>query len=180
MNDWKKILATVAPTIATALGGPMAGFAMHTVSNAILGHENGTEDEIASAISISGPDALLKIKEAENAFAIRLKELDIDLERIGVDDRSSARERESKTGDSNTLRVIAAMVVGGFLICVWFVLTGQAKGLSDPAIAATIGTLIGYVSAKADQVVSYYFGSSRGSQLKTDAMNEAFNKQVKK
>ncbi len=180
MNDWKKIIGTVAPTIATALGGPMAGFAIKTLSNAVLGHENGSEDDLASAINISGPDALLKIKEADNAFAIRLKELDIDIEKIGVEDRASAREREAKTGDSTTLRVLAGMVIGGFLASVWFVLTGQAKGLSDPSIAATIGTLIGYLSAKADQVVSYYFGSSHGSQLKTDAMNEAFNKQVKK
>jgi hypothetical protein len=29
-----------------------------------------------------------------------------------------------------------------------------------------VGTLIGYASAKADQVVSYYFGSSAGSDRK--------------
>ena len=176
MKDWKDLIAAVAPTIATALGGPMAGFAVRTLSNTLLGHENGSEADIVQAINVSGPDALLKIKEADNAFAIRLKELDIDIEKIGVEDRASAREREVKTGDSKTLRVLAAMVMGGFLVSVWFVLTGQAKGLSDPSIAATIGTLIGYLSAKADQVVSYYFGSSHGSQLKTDAMNEAFKK----
>jgi hypothetical protein len=75
---------------------------------------------------------------------------------------------------------LAALVIVGFLVCVWFVLTGQAKGLNDPAIAATIGTLIGYVSAKADQIVSYYFGSSHGSAQKTVAMNNALNKQVNK
>jgi hypothetical protein len=180
MKDWKQLLGTIAPTIATALGGPMAGFAVRTLSNALLGHENGSEADIGEAINVSGPDALLKIKQADNAFAVRLKELDIDLERIGLEDRASARERESKTGDSWTLRILAALVIVGFLACVWFVLTGQAKGLNDPAIAATIGTLIGYVSAKADQIVSYYFGSSHGSAQKTVAMNNALNKQVNK
>lgn len=180
MKDWKQLLQSVAPTIATALGGPMAGFAVRTLSNALLGHESGSEADIAEAINVSGPDALLKIKEAENAFAIRLKELDIDLERIGLQDRASAREREAKTGDSWTLRILAAIVITGFQVCVWYVITGKAKGLNDPNIAITIGTLIGYVSAKADQVISYYFGSSHGSQQKTEAMNKAINNQVKK
>ena len=35
---------------------------------------------------------------------------------------------------------------------------------------AVIGTLIGYVSAKAEQVIAYYFGSSAGSKAKTDIM----------
>jgi xanthosine utilization system XapX-like protein len=32
--------------------------------------------------------------------------------------------------------------------------------------SAMAGTLIGYLSAKAEQVVSFYFGSSNGSQAK--------------
>jgi hypothetical protein len=48
--------------------------------------------------------------------------------------------------------------------------------MTDPAIVGIIGTLIGYVSAKADQVVSYYFGSSSGSKDKTQAMSDALSK----
>jgi hypothetical protein len=48
--------------------------------------------------------------------------------------------------------------------------------MTDPAIVGSIGTLIGYVSAKADQVVSYYFGSSSGSKEKTQAMTDAMSK----
>jgi len=165
--DWKSLVATVAPTLATALGGPLAGVAVAALSEALLGRKDGTEAEIASAIQSGGADALVKIREAGNAFAIRMRELDIDVERIHAADRASAREREAKTGDRWTPRILAATIVCGFLATVYAVLSGSVKGIVDPVAAGLIGTLIGYVSAKADQVVSYYFGSSSGSADKT-------------
>jgi hypothetical protein len=64
----------------------------------------------------------------------------------------------TRRGNRATPRWLAGIIVGGFLGMVWYVLSGKAAGM--------IGTLIGYVSAKADQVVSYYFGSSAGSAEK--------------
>lgn len=168
--NWKTIVATVAPALGTALGGPLGGLAVAAVSDALLGKPNGSEGEIAAALTAGGPDALLKLKQADQAFAARMKELDIDLERLHQSDRASAREREAKTGDRATPRALAAIIVGGFLLTVWYVLSGQVEGLKDPVAAGLIGTLIGYVSAKADQVTSYYFGSSAGSAAKTELL----------
>ena len=178
--DWKNIVGAVAPTIATALGGPLAGLAVRTLSNTLLGHENGSEDEISAALSGASGDQLVRLREADVNFQTTMKSLDVDLERIAAQDRTSARQRETITGDVWTPRVIAAMVLGGFLFSVAWVLTGQVKGLTDPVIVGIIGTLIGYVSAKADQVVSYYFGSSAGSSAKTSAMADAMANGVKK
>lgn len=166
-DDWKRLVGSVAPALATALGGPLAGVAVSALSEAMLGKPDGSVDDVAAAIRTGGADALLKIKDAERAFTTRMRELDIDLERIHQADRASAREREGKTGDSWTPRILGAIIIGGFLTTVWVLLTGKVDGLKDPAVAATIGTVIGYVSAKADQVVSYYFGSSSGSAEKT-------------
>ncbi len=169
-EDWKNLVRTVAPGLATALGGPLAGAAVQTISTAVLGKPDGTEEEVAVAVASGGADALLKLKEAENAFTIKMKELDIDLERIHQADRASARDREIKTGDRITPRVLAFVIVGGFLSMVTFVLLGKVSGITDPVAAGMIGTLIGYVSAKADQVISYHFGSSAGSAAKTDLL----------
>lgn len=169
-EDWKKLVRTVAPGLATALGGPLAGAAVHSISQAVLGTPDGTEEEVATAVAAGGSDALLKLKEAEQAFAVRMKELGIDLEKVHQADRASAREREVRTGDVWTPRVLAATIVGGFLAMVAAVLLGKVAGITDPVAAGMVGTLIGYVSAKADQVVSYYFGSSAGSAAKTDIL----------
>ena len=168
--DWKSLVATVAPTLATALGGPLAGVAAAAISDAVLGRPDGNEAEIATALSVGGTDALLKLKQAEQAFVVKMRELDIEVERVHQADRASAREREARTGDRWTPRVLATVVIGGFLGTVYMVLSGYVDGLRDATIAGVVGTLIGYVSAKADQVVSYYFGSSAGSAAKTALM----------
>jgi hypothetical protein len=165
--DWKKLVSVAAPTVATALGGPLAGAAVSALSAALLGKPDGTEAEVAMAIQTGGAEALAKLKEAEQAFTIRMRELDIDLDRIHQQDRNSARQRETTAGDSATPRILSAIIIAGFLGSVWMVLSGKVTGLTDPVAAGMTGTLIGYVSAKADQVVSYYFGSSNSSAQKT-------------
>ena len=168
--DWKSVVGSVAPALATALGGPLAGVAVSAISKTLLGKEKATEAEIATALSTGGTEALLKLKELDKQFEVRMRELDIDLEKIAQADRASAREREVKSSDKATPRILAAVVVGGFLGTVYMVLSGYVDGLKDPTIAGVVGTLIGYVSAKADQVVSYYFGSSAGSAAKNEML----------
>jgi hypothetical protein len=40
----------------------------------------------------------------------------------------------------------------------------------EPEQLGMVGTIVGYLAAKAEQVASYYFGSSVSSDKKTDAM----------
>ena len=67
--------------------------------------------------------------------------------------------------------VLAGVVIAGFFGTVGYVLTGQAQVES-----ALAGALVGYVSAKAEQVIAYYFGSSSGSKQKTEIMGRAFGR----
>ncbi len=175
MDQLLNLVRTVAPTIASAVGGPLAGMATRAISEVLLGKPDGTEQELAEAAAKATPDQLLALKQAENAFAERMRELDIDLERIANEDRASARDREIKTGDWMP-RVLAFVVVGGFMLTVFLVLLGYVDGMRDPLMATTVGTLIGFVSAKCEQVVAYYFGSSAGSKAKDEAINRIKSK----
>ncbi|NLG06039.1 MAG: hypothetical protein GX567_19755 [Clostridia bacterium] len=159
--NWKGLIGTVAPTIATALGGPLAGLATKAVAGALGLTEGADEAEIAAALQGASPETLMALKTADQDFAVRLKELDIDLERINAADRDSARRREVDSKDPWTPRILGGVIIGGFFATVFAILFGY--GVADSALA---GALIGYVSAKAEQVVSYYFGSSSSSQNK--------------
>lgn len=159
--DWKSLVGTVAPTIATALGGPLAGMGVKAIVSALGLTEGSGEKEIAAALQSATPDQLLALKKADQDFATRMKELDIDLEKVSAGDRDSARRREVDAHDNWTPRILGGLCVSGFFATVFAILFGY--GVADSALA---GTLIGYVSAKAEQVVSYYFGSSSSSARK--------------
>lgn len=168
--DWKKIVASVAPGIAAALGGPLAGVAVGALGKALLGDEAAGEDAVMQAVLSANPETLARIKEAEFEFARKMKELDIDLARIHAADRDSARGREMTVGGYAN-PILAGVVIAGFFLTVGYVLTGQAQVES-----ALAGALVGYVSAKAEQVIAYYFGSSSGSKEKTAIMGRAFGR----
>lgn len=172
--DWKSLVKSIAPTIGTALGGPLGGVAGLALSKA-LGLEDAKNDTaLAAAVQGASQDQLLKLQQADQEFAIQMKRLGFEniqaLEAIAAGDRANARDREAKTGDSWTPRVLSAVVVAGFLFCLYYVLSGRVQGLKDPGVATLIGSLIGYASAKADMVVGYYFGSSAGSDRKTEML----------
>jgi len=161
--DWKSVVRTVAPGLATALGGPLAGVAASALSDALLGRPDGSEADISQAMAVGGADALVKIKAAEQAFQVRMRELDIDLERIHQADRDGARKREAASGDTWTPRLLAIGITCGFFgVLSWLLAQGKPETGGD-ALLVMLGALGGAWAS----VVAYYFGSSAGSREKT-------------
>jgi len=157
--DWLK---TVAPTVATALGGPLAGLAVEAIG-AAFGWTDATKEKVESVLAsgqLTG-EQLLQLKQAEIALKQRQEELGFQFEELTFKDRDSARQRESVVKD-NTNKILAYIVIGSFIAMVASILMGWSKAESVMA-----GTLVGYLSAKAEQVLSYYFGSTKGSADKT-------------
>jgi hypothetical protein len=161
------IVRTVAPTIASAVGGPLAGMAVRTISDALLGKPDGTEEELAQAALAATPEQLLALKKAEQDFIVQMRELDIDLERIGNQDRDSARNREIKLKDV-TPKVLAAIItVGYFGVLFWMLNYGLPVNGGSEAMLVMLGTL----GTAWGGIVAYYFGSSAGSRDKNETIN---------
>lgn len=186
--DWKSIVRATAPILGTALGGPLAGAAVKVLGQAILGTDEATQDDVSAAL-VQGlsPDAIAKLKEADITFKTRMRELDIDVlklnaatEQAYLSDVQDARK--AGLGNENIfwlgLAVICAfiLIMGGVLWGAFMLLHGAMQGV-DPGIAAAvftmIGSVVGYASANAQQVLGYYFGSSKGSADKTKALTDA-------
>ena len=72
-------------------------------------------------------------------------------------DRASARDREVKVGGLTT-PALAWLVVGASMALGAAVVTGNTT--KDPALAGTVGLVMGYVFSEAKAVLSYYFGNS--------------------
>lgn len=148
---WIETLATVAPTVATAIGGPLAGMAVR-VATGVLGIENN-EEALQQAVASGDPTTMLALKQADQSFQVTMKQLDIDLAKVEAADRDSARQRESTTGDSWTPRILASTVVMGWMGTQFYVMHNQLFGETVVALVGTLGNALMLV-------LSYYFGAS--------------------
>jgi len=170
MKSWKQIVGTVAPTLATALGGPIAGMAVKAISNQVLGKPDASEAEVEQAILGGDPQTLLKLKEVEVEFKQSLLTAGIELEKIAAADRDSARRREVDSHDTFTPRTLAFSIVGLTLLLEGYVMIfGLPKTGIDPVI---VGRILGTLDALSTAVVMYYFGSSASSKAKDATISD--------
>lgn len=159
------LLAQVAPTVATALGGPLAGLAVKTLSEAMFGHQDASESEVSAALMNATPEQLQKLKETDASFKLKMKELDIDLVRISAADTDSARKMQMATNDW-VPRILTVLVTAGFFGILFWLLTHGVP----PTGSETLIYMLGALGTAWTGMVQFYFGSSAGSKAKTDAL----------
>jgi len=155
------LIGSVAPSIATALGGPLAGMATKALSQALLGNENGSEDDLKAAMSNASPEQLSVLKKIDADFKVQMKSLDIDLEALAVDDRKSARSMQTETKDILPRLLAISVTLGYFGIIAYVLISGLPMNGSEVLLM-----LLGTLSAGWTGVMAFYFGSSSGSQKK--------------
>lgn len=166
--DLKKLLSGLAPTLATALLGPVGGLAVEVLGDA-LGISEPTQQKIKDAFQsgqLTG-DQVVAVKQAEQAFLTRCKELDIDLERIHAGDRDSARRMQSET-KSWIPGALAILVTVGFFGVLAYMLQYGKPQMGGDALLVMLGAL----GTAWGAIVQFYFGSSVGSQSKDALLAE--------
>lgn len=193
--DWKKLVAGIAPAIGTALGGPLVGVAVSQLGSALLGDPDASEADVAATLAsgrLTG-DQVVALKAADNAFAVRMKELDIDVMRINqagdaalIADTADARH---VFGKDDNIFLLGCIILGGFAVLMGLELYGlfslmTGKADVDPGVLTACGTLIGtitgYVAANAQQVVSFFYGSSKGSKDSGAQLGAALTASIEK
>ena len=160
--DWKKTVATVAPAVGLALGGPLGGIATAVLCQKLGLGEGATEKQIAEAVM--SPDNLVKIKQAEMDFTARMRELDIDLKRIAQEDRASAREMATASGGRFQM-ILACATIGTFVGIIGAILCGKLVGI-DEYSKQLITYIIGQISGFVGTIMVFYYGSTTGSRDK--------------
>lgn len=160
--EWLK---QIAPTIATAFGGPLAGMAVTAISKA-LGVEPEKVEDIISSNKLTS-EQIAQIKLAEIELEKQARELGLNFEKLAVDDRKSARDMQAATR-SVVPPLLAASVTIGFFGILGMMLTGKVDA-SNPALMMMLGSL----GTAWTGIIAYYFGSSAGSQAKTEMLSKA-------
>jgi hypothetical protein len=160
--EWLK---QIAPTVATALGGPLAGMAVSVISKAI-GVEPEKVGDLISNNKLTA-EQIAQVKIAEIELQKQAQELGLNFEKLAVDDRKSAREMQATTR-SIVPPVLAAIVTVGFFGILVMMLLGKVDSNNPPILM-----MLGSLGTAWTGIIAYYFGSSAGSQAKTDLLSKA-------
>ena len=150
-GEIKNIVGAVAPTLGTALAGPLGGTAAQAIS-AVLGCKPEPQS-IEKALQTASPEQLVEIKKAELEFEAKLAEMEIDLFALETKDVQDARK--SFAGDW-TPRVFGLFSLCGFLGYIFLVTLQPPDANSDTIVSLVLGYLVGLVSG----ISSFYFGAS--------------------
>jgi hypothetical protein len=167
------VLGAVAPTVASAFGGPLAGQAVTFLEKqlGIIPDPNASQDDRKSALAqqIVGltPDQLVTLKSAEMEFQKHLADVGVDLERIAASDRDSARKREIAVHDVTPMLLAIGLTIGFFSILGYMLVHGMQK---DMAGSEALTIMLGSLGTGFTMVLAYYFGSSASSKAKDDTI----------
>jgi len=156
--DWLGTLKTLAPTVATALGGPLAGMAVSALGG-ILGQASPTAATIASSITDGQltPDHLAQIRQLELQYQNDEKERQFKYSDLAFKDVASARGMEAAT-KSTTPTVLTYLIVLSGIALMTAVIAGWVK--ADNVMS---GTIIGYAVSEMKVVLQFWFGGTKAS-----------------
>ena len=157
-------IESIAPTIASCLGGPLAGLAVEAVSKAIGVDPNAVQDTINNGKLTA--DQIASIQSAEIALKAKAQEMNLDFEQLAVQDRKSARDMQTTT-KSFIPPLLALIITLGFFGILVGMMTGKVT--SSDALMLLLGSL----GTAWTGVISFYFGSSASSQNKDALLHQS-------
>ena len=158
-------LEQIAPTIATCLGGPLAGLAVTAVSKALGIDESKVNDTIQAGKLDA--DQITSIKQAEIELQLKAQELGLNFETLAVQDRSSARDMQKST-NSYIPPVLSILVTVGFFGILVALMLGKVDS-NNQALMIMLGSL----GTAWTGIIAFYFGSSAGSQAKDQLLHQS-------
>ena len=160
MNDLLNLLKGVAPTLATAVAGPLGGMAITALASKF-----GVSDSV---------DAVAKAIAGDPKAAEKLQELELEMAKLDMANTADARKMNSEIQNSTTASwlakniayVIDVAIIAGALTMTFVVfivgVPEQNKSMAFTALGS-LWTLTG-------TVVNFHRGSSAGSKAKTEEM----------
>ena len=168
MANWKDTLMNIAPTVATALGGPMAWAAVGAIAK-VLGLDRATTETV-SALITSGkltPDQLSELKKLELQYQNEEQERGFKYADLAFKDRDSARKANVDGGTQKGLFWLSLVLLVLSLGTEIFVLF---NGYPDKVPEIIVGRVLGLLDAVATMVLAYWYGTTHGSAQKNELL----------
>lgn len=182
--DWRATIGAVAPGLATALGGPLAGAAVKVIADKVFGNPNASEADLAAALAagtLTGAQ-IQALKQAEIEMQVEMARIDQATEAAYLADTDSARKQTVALAQADSRIawapvVISALIVLGFFACVFLLFVYEREWSERQA--GLLNTLFGALILGFGQVCNYWLGSSAGSKRAGDSMRKIAEQSTK-
>lgn len=165
-KDALSVLRAVAPTVATAIGGPFGGMAAAALT-AVLGTptSSATTATINTILATQSPATLLQLKQAEENFKKDLADLGIKEEQLVYQDVDSARKMQMTT-KSWTPDILTFTILPCALAAFLSLVFGMIKVPTDPNSALIFGSVLTFLFTESKAVISFWLGGVYDSKVK--------------
>jgi hypothetical protein len=153
-------LKTLAPTVASALGGPLAGMAVTAIGGA-LGWDDAKVKGMLDAGQLNA-EQLSAVRIAETELKAREVENGFKFAELEVRDRESARNMQVSTksytpGALSWVVIVATVVLEGWVL---------VNGLPSSTNEFVAGRILGTLDMAFGTVLAFWLGTSKSSQVK--------------
>lgn len=162
--DWLK---TVLPTLATALGGPLAGAAAMFVADK-MGMSESTVDAVKAVVTGATPEQLVQLKTIDADLQKFFASLGIRIEEVAAADRANARDMLKVTRSWVPAALSAGVTAGYFSV-----LVGMMAGLLKLDDSQALLLMLGSLTTAWGMVMAFWFGNTRSSEDKTMLLAKA-------
>ena len=158
-------LTQIAPTIATCLGGPLAGLAVTALSKLF----GVAPDQVQSMINDNklSADQIAAVQQEEIRFKEQTQALGLNFEQLAVEDRKSARDMQTTTQSIIPPLLSILVTIGFFGILAYLMVTPADTGNTPLMI------MLGSLGTAWTGIIAFYFGSSAGSRAKDQMLFES-------
>ena len=158
-------LTQIAPTIATCLGGPLAGLAVTALSKLF----GVAPDQVQSMINDNklSADQIAAVQQEEIRFKEQTQALGLNFEQLAVEDRKSARDMQTTT-QSIIPPLLSILVTIGFFGILAYLMVTPTDTANTPLMI-----MLGSLGTAWTGIIAFYFGSSAGSRAKDQMLFES-------
>lgn len=161
MDKLMSLLTSIAPTIVSALGGPLAGVAVSAIAKAI-GVDGASLEQISKTVSDGkvSADQLAELKKLELQYQNEEKERGFKYSELEFKDHDSARQMQIST-HSTTPAVLTYMITCGFFGVLGWMLYDPNVVNSPPLLI-----MLGSLGTAWTAACAFWFGTTYGSGRK--------------
>lgn len=178
LAPWMAVGAQFIPGAGPVIAGTITQIAKDHNVPLPSGEVQPTVDSIseAAAALTGNANALAALKTAEQDYMAKMQaagfQHEDDIEKMFLDDKASARDREVQLARANARdyipAILAITVTIGFFSTLWFVFAHGVKAESHDLAIGMVNVLgTAWVG-----IIAYYFGSSKGSDDKTKIIGD--------